>query len=96
MPEVLVAVFTPNKQSIKGVQQLITEAVRYRGQTDDLRTLTVFPLPSRVETEVETLLNLWRFGSDKDGIVGYQTEFENLFKKLHKLELCDLEKYFNR
>ena len=96
MPEILVAVFTPNKQSIKGVQQLITEAVRYRSQTDDLRTLTVFPLPSRVETEVETLLNLWRFGSDKDGIVGYQTEFENLFKKLHKLELCDLENYFNQ
>jgi hypothetical protein len=49
MPETLVVVFTPNLQSLDGVVDLVRDAAHYRGQSDDLRPLLVYPLPSRIE-----------------------------------------------
>ena len=48
LPEKLVLVFTPNKQSLTGILDLIGNATEYRKQSDDLRPLIVFPLVSRV------------------------------------------------
>ena len=48
-PDKLVVVFTPNRQSILGSLEVISEAARYRRESDDLRPFWVFPLPSRID-----------------------------------------------
>ena len=53
LPERLVVVFTPNRQSLTGVHELVTRAIDYRRQSDDLRPLLVYPLPSRIEASRE-------------------------------------------
>ena len=37
VPETLIAVFTPNVQSVEGVVDLVREAGRYRARSEDLR-----------------------------------------------------------
>ena len=72
MPDRLIAVFTPNRQSIIGVLNLISEALNYRKQSNDLRPLTVFPLPSRIEASERFTyqMALWRSGPRDIGISG--------------------------
>jgi cellulose biosynthesis protein BcsQ len=94
MPETLVAIFTPNNQSITGVITIIQNALNYRRESEDLRPLNVFPLPSRVELQEKELFDKWRFGSAEEGIKGYQLLFEEFFKKSYDLEACDLNNYF--
>ncbi|HEX8336439.1 MAG TPA: hypothetical protein VF621_06895, partial [Pyrinomonadaceae bacterium] len=76
LPEKLVVVFTPNRQSVLGGLRLITRATEYRRESSDLRPLVVFPLASRVEANEPTLRERWRFG-DGD-ISGYQPMFEKV------------------
>ena len=95
LPEKLVVVFTPNRQSLTGVRQLIEKATSYRRNSDDLRPLMVFPLPSRIEASLEDLRAKWRFGDRDLGIVGYQPMFENLFKQVYGLPSCNLSPYFD-
>ena len=95
MPNRLIAVFTPNRQSLTGVINLIDEALDYRKQSNDLRPLIVFPLPSRIEASEPDLRKKWRYGDPEQDILGYQVEFENLFKKAYDLADCSLEEYFN-
>jgi cellulose biosynthesis protein BcsQ len=97
MPEKLVVVFTPNRQSFTGVENLIRKASRYRKRSDDLRPLIVFPLPSRIEAAREDLRQDWRFGAGKDGVTGYQPLFERLFKDVYGLSDAesDLREYFD-
>jgi hypothetical protein len=94
LPEKLVVVFTPNRQSLTGVRELIEKATAYRKNSDDLRPLVVFPLPSRIEASLEDLRAKWRLGDRDLGIVGYQPMFEDLFKKAYGLTECDLSSYF--
>jgi eukaryotic-like serine/threonine-protein kinase len=95
MPEKLVTVFTPNRQSLEGVLDLAANAAAYRKQSDDLRPLSIFPLPSRVEASETTLRQHWRFGTRHDSFVGYQTGFEQLFQRIYNLPQCDLSSYFD-
>ena len=95
LPEKLVIVFTPNTQSLTGVKDLIERATRYRRGSDDLRPLSIFPLPSRVESSREDLRNAWRFGNQDLRIEGYQPMFEALLQKEYDLETCSLNAYFN-
>ena len=95
MPNRLIAVFTPNRQSLTGVLNLITEALDYRKQSNDLRPLIVFPLPSRIEASEPDLRKKWRYGDPDQDILGYQVEFEKLFKEEYDLADCGLEEYFN-
>jgi eukaryotic-like serine/threonine-protein kinase len=97
MPEKLVTVFTPNRQSLEGVLELAGNAAAYRKQSDDLRPLTIFPVPSRVEASETTLRQHWRFGSGSrnDSFLGYQTGFELLFRRIYNLPQCDLSNYFD-
>jgi hypothetical protein len=95
VPEKLVVVFTPNRQSLTGVRELIEKATAYRKNSDDLRPLIVFPLPSRIEASLEDQRAKWRLGDRDQGIVGYQPMFEDLFKKAYGLATCDLSSYFN-
>jgi cellulose biosynthesis protein BcsQ len=87
MPEKLVAVFTPNRQSLSGVVDLAARAVEYRRSADDFRPLAVFPLPSRIERNEEKLRGTWR--------EIYQQAFEAALKNIYQLDSCDLAAYFD-
>ena len=87
LPEKLVAVFTPNRQSLEGVLDIVERASQYRRESDDFRPLAIFPLPSRVELGEKELRERWR--------ATYQSSFEELFRKLYELDLCDLTSYFD-
>ncbi len=63
MPEILVLVFTPNKQSISGVIELLHKATDYRKQSDDFRPLMAFPLPTRIDNAELERKNNWRMGN---------------------------------
>ena len=76
--------------------QLVRRATSYRRQSDDLRPLLVYPLPSRVETSEPERRNDWRFGNSKQGIEGYQPAFEKLFKEVYDLPQCSLAAYFDK
>ncbi len=95
MPEKLVVVFTPNRQSLTGILKLIRDATDYRKESDDIRPLVVFPLPSRIEPARPYLHKDWRRGSREKEISGYQLQFENLFKEVYGLKDCDLDNYFD-
>lgn len=91
MPEKLVVVFTPNRQSLLGVEELTRRALAYRKQSEDLRRLIVFPLPSRIEAAEPTLRERWR----TEAGLGYEPLFEQLFTQQYSLTACDLGTYFN-
>ena len=95
MPEVLVAVFTPNRQSLFGVIDLLREAASYRAKSDDLRPLMIYPLPSRIEASEPGLRQSWRFGDSSAGVPGFQGMFEEAFKEIYELPTCDLGSYFD-
>ena len=97
LPEKLVAVFVPNRQSLQGLATVIRRALEYRKQSDDIRPLTVFPLASRVELSEPGLLDEWRLSRTEPigSPQGYQSLFEELFKDLYGLPTCDLSRYFD-
>lgn len=87
LPEKLVTVFTPNSQSLRGLDVVVRGAVDYRRSSDDLRPLAIYPLPSRVDSSEEVLRREWR-GT-------YQQTFEGLFAEVYRQEGIDLSAYFN-
>lgn len=93
MPEKLVTVFTPNRQSLAGIVEMIRRATEYRKQSDDLRPLMIFPLPSRIENAESELKEEWRFGNSEH--LGYQPQLESVFIDVYGLKTCDLTKYFD-
>ncbi len=95
LPEKLVVVFTPNRQSFTGVRELVQRATSYRLESDDLRPLLVYPLPSRIEVSMERLNRSWRHGDIDAGIAGYQPMFEALLRECYALPQCDLTRYFD-
>jgi WD40 repeat protein len=94
MPEKLVAVFTPNAQSLDGIVDLIREATQHRRESNDPRPLVVFPLPSRIDLSEQRLKDFWRYGDRESQIEGYQPTFEALFKQIYQRSDCKLDKYF--
>ena len=95
LPEKLVVVFTPNRQSLTGVRELVARATSYRLASEDLRPLLVYPLPSRIEVSMERLNAYWRYGNLDAGLAGYQPMFQNLLKECYALRNCDLGAYFD-
>jgi len=95
MPEILVIVFTPNRQNLSGVIDLVREAARYRAESNDLRPLVVYPLPSRIEASEPSLRQMWRFGDRKKDVPSFQEEFEKIFKEIYALPACNLGSYFD-
>lgn len=87
LPERLVAVFTPNEQSLSGLLDLVAEAIAYRRASDDFRPLIVFPLPSRIEENEYELRTEWR--------ERYQEAFEQVFRTGYGLDECNLSPYFD-
>jgi cellulose biosynthesis protein BcsQ len=87
LPEKLVGVFVPNRQSLDGLCDIVRQAIDYRSKTnDDFRPLSVFPLPSRIENAEKDLKDVWR--------TTYQQTFEALFKKEYQINNCNLDNYF--
>lgn len=95
LPEKLVVVFTPNRQSLRGGLEQIRRATDYRKESGDLRPLLTFPLVSRVEANEPDLRHDWRFGNSQHDALGYQPEFESLLKDIYDKEKISLEKYFD-
>lgn len=95
LPDTLVVVFTPNRQSLLGGLDVARSAGNYRKDSDDLRPLRILPLPSRIEAAEPSLRERWRFGDPKEDVPGYQPLFENLFLSLYDLPSCDLADYFS-
>jgi MinD-like ATPase involved in chromosome partitioning or flagellar assembly len=87
LPEKLVGVFTPNRQSIDGLLKLIRQAVEYRKESNDFRPLSVFPLPSRIDIDEPRRRQEWR----KE----YQQKFEILFQDIYQIQECSLSEYFD-
>ena len=87
LPEKLVAVFTPNHQSVNGLSDVIRKAVRYRMTSDDMRPLGVFPLPSRVEQSQDELRDHWRRI--------YQSKLQDLLRETYEDPRLDLTDYLN-
>lgn len=94
MPEKLVVVFTPNQQSLTGVMDLVRRATRFRRDSDDLRPLLVYPMPSRIEQARPMLRDGWRSG-ERGSALGYQPQFERLFQETYGLPHCSLQRYFD-
>jgi WD40 repeat protein len=92
LPEKLVVVFTPNRQSLLGVLGIIQKSTDYRRRSADERKLMVYPLPSRIELSEDVLRKQWR----TDRHFGYQPLFETLFRETYELKRCDLKNYFNK
>src|SRR5262249_23932971 len=95
MPQKLVVVFTPNRQSLTGILELIQRATKYRRESDDLRPLLVYPLPARIEMTRDTERSNWRFGNPTQEIIGYQPLFENQLKEIYALNNFNLNQYFD-
>lgn len=95
LPERLVVVFTPNRQSLTGVRELVLRATEYRRSSDDLRPLLVYPLPSRIEASLQDLRTRWRFGDPDRDVIGYEPMFQDLMAKSYGLPQCDLSAYFD-
>jgi cellulose biosynthesis protein BcsQ len=95
LPEKLVLVFTPNRQSLDGALARARAAVTYRRQADDLRPLVIYPLASRVELSEEDLRQRWRHGDGESKQIGYQPAFEQVFHDIYDLPTCDLRPWFD-
>jgi tetratricopeptide (TPR) repeat protein len=104
LPDKLVVVFTPNQQSLTGIESLVRKAVAYRKDSPDGRPLTVFPLPSRIEMARPQLLEAWRNGGGSadqttsllpSAMLGYQPTFERLFAQIYGRTDISLREYFN-
>ena len=96
LPRKLVVVFTPNRQSLEGVQALVTRATAYRrSHEDEQRPLLVYPLPSRIEMGDSTQRAQWRRGDPQQRILGYQPIFERLMRECYGVQQLSLDSYFD-
>lgn len=82
LPDVLTVVFTPNRQSLAGVEQIVRQAQGYRAESVDLRALRVYPLPSRVEQTSESYREVWRQGAKQHSTFGDVEGYQPLFAGL--------------
>lgn len=96
LPKKLVVVFTPNRQSLEGVDALVTRAIEYRrSHEDEQRPLLVYPLPSRIEMGDGAQRAEWRRGDVRKGIAGFQPMFERLLRSSYGLPQIALDSYFD-
>jgi len=92
LPDKLVTVFTPSRQSLLGAVDVARRALDYRKELGDSRPLAIFPLPSKIEADEAALRRDWRFGGGLGDVLGYQARFEALFREI--APGIDLDDYF--
>ena len=96
LPRKLVLVVTPSRQSMDGLQELVTRATTYRrSHEDEQRPLLVYPLPSRVDMGDCGERTQWRRGDATQQIPGYQPGFEALIRDCYGLQQVSLDSYFD-
>jgi tetratricopeptide (TPR) repeat protein len=96
LPRKLVVVFTPNRQSLEGVQALVARATAYRrSHEEEQRPLLVYPLPSRIEMGDSTQRAQWRRGDPQQRILGYQPIFERMLRDCYGVQQISLDSYFD-
>ncbi|CDG84092.1 tetratricopeptide repeat protein [Janthinobacterium agaricidamnosum] len=96
LPKKLVVVFTPNRQSLEGVDALVTRAIEYRrSHEDEQRQLLVYPLPSRIEMGDGEQRAEWRRGDPQKAIFGFQPMFERLLRSSYGLSHIAMDSYFD-
>jgi eukaryotic-like serine/threonine-protein kinase len=93
LPDVLILVFTPNNQSLTGIEHLVRKAANYRANASDSRKLRAYPLPSRVDNQVEHFRHVWRMGDPQHPlfgtVLGYQPMFEKVFNSVLEIGGAD-------
>jgi hypothetical protein len=97
MPQKLALVFAPNHQNIDGVLSVAEKSINYRMASRDPRSLTVFPVASRIDGSNADLRTTWWRGGEFRGerIRGYQPIFEEFLGKAYRLDRCELGEYFD-
>lgn len=85
MPEKLVLVFTPNRQSYDGITTLARKATDYRRSSDDMRPLRIYPLPSRIELGEEDLR--------QDFLAHYRDDFRALIQEIYNVSEVNFDPY---
>jgi hypothetical protein len=91
LPTRLVLVFSPNRQNLDGLRDVVARATGYRScHEDEQRQLLVYPLPSRIDTAEPAQCALWRRGDE-----GYQPLFESALADAYGLAWLSLEDYFD-
>jgi len=85
MPEKLVLVFTPNRQSYDGIANLARKAANYRRRSDDMRPLVIYPLPSRIELGEEDLR--------QEFLANYRDDFRALLQEIYHVSEVNLDNY---
>lgn len=88
MPQKLVLIFVPNHQNIEGVKNVAVQALNYRLNSFDERSLSLYPLPSRIDSNNVIKRPEW--------LEKYTTEFQNLFNDKLYLDDCSLKNYFEK
>lgn len=94
LPDKLVVVFTPNQQSLTGIEDLVRRSTEYRQGSTDLRPLMIYPLASRIDNQFDSLRTLWRNGNDQLKMEGFEKQFERILQRAYALEQCRLFDYF--
>ena len=87
LPEKLVTVFTPNRQSLEGILDVVPKVVAFRRHSNDWRPLAVFPLASRVAEGDDALRRKWR--------EEYQGAIEGMLAMAYRVDRVDLSTYFD-
>ena len=82
LPDKLVAVFTPSRQSLLGVLDVAAARPITGRIPETSRPLAIFPVPSKIEAAEPALRHDWRFGGGTGDTEGYQARFESLFQEL--------------
>ncbi|MDZ4679701.1 MAG: AAA family ATPase [Saprospiraceae bacterium] len=91
MPDKLVLVFTPNEQSLEGVLKLAMNAADYRMKFGDLRPLSIYPLPTRVDFNGVTLDKRLYWQEQ------YRIRWEKMTRKIYALpSTTNLTEYFDK
>jgi MinD-like ATPase involved in chromosome partitioning or flagellar assembly len=87
LPDSLVVAFTPNQQNLEGVLALCEKASSYRKNSPDLRPLTIYPLPSRIEINEKEEREMW--------VRKYTIAFEQTLQNIYNLPPISLSRYFD-
>jgi cellulose biosynthesis protein BcsQ len=88
LPDKLAVLFAPNDQNLEGLKEIIPSAIRQRRSSPDERPLVVFPVPSRVDTQV--------FRGLSGLLDDFRLTLAEIFQRAYALQACDLREHFEQ
>lgn len=90
LAERVVFMFNLNMSGVKDSEKLVREAFLRRNKAPDTRLLELWPLPTRLEPELEERTQAWRRSDE-----GYQKVFEDIISRCYGVQNVSLETYFD-